>query len=113
MPAGNLKESHFFSRTDQKVEYALGGFIARSLGDVDYALINGNFAMEAGLKATDALAIEDKDSLVAQTFANVVVVKEGDENKEVILALKEALNSEQIKKFIEEKYQGSVMPVFG
>lgn len=88
------------------------GFIARSLGDVDYAVINGNFAMEAGLKATDALAIEDKDSLAAQTFANVVVVKEGDENKEAIQALKEALTSAETKKFIEEKYQGSVIPVF-
>lgn len=88
------------------------GFIARSLGDVDYAVINGNFAMEAGLKATDALAIEDKDSLAAQTFANVVVVKAGNENKEAIQALKEALTAEQTRKFIEEKYQGSVIPVF-
>lgn len=87
-------------------------FIARSLGDVDYAVINGNYALEAGLKATDALALEDKDSLAAETFANIVAVREGDESKETILALKEALTSPEVKKFIEEKYQGSVIAVF-
>lgn len=88
------------------------GFIARSLGDVDYAVINGNFAIEAGLKATDALASEDKDSLAAKTFANVVVVREGNEDNEAIQTLKEVITSEQVKKFIEEKYQGSVVPMF-
>ncbi|MEW9668650.1 MetQ/NlpA family ABC transporter substrate-binding protein [Ammoniphilus sp. 3BR4] len=87
-------------------------FIARSLGDVDYAVINGNYALEAGLKATDALALEDKESLAAETFANIVAVREGDETKEPILALKDALNSPEVKKFIEEKYQGSVIAVF-
>jgi D-methionine transport system substrate-binding protein len=87
------------------------GFIARSLTDVDYAVINGNYALQAGLKSKDALALEDKNSLAAKTFANMVVVRAGDEKKEAILALKEVLGSEKIKQFIESKYNGSVVPV--
>ncbi|HJV47400.1 MAG TPA: MetQ/NlpA family ABC transporter substrate-binding protein [Bacillota bacterium] len=86
-------------------------FIARSLADVDYAVINGNFALQAGLKSSDALAMEDKNSLAAKTFANVVVVRQGDENKEAIKTLKEVLASDKIKQFIESKYNGSVIPV--
>jgi D-methionine transport system substrate-binding protein len=87
--------------------------IPRSLQDVDIAAINGNYALEAGLNAgTDALAIEEKDSLAADTFANVIVVKEGNENNEAILALIEVLHSSEIKKFIEDKYEGAVVPKF-
>ncbi|WP_134699296.1 MetQ/NlpA family ABC transporter substrate-binding protein [Ammoniphilus sp. YIM 78166] len=89
------------------------GFIARSLGDVDFAVINGNYAIEAGLKTADALALEDQESLAAKTFANVVVVREGDENRDVILLLEEAITSPQIKEFIESKYSGAVVPMFG
>jgi D-methionine transport system substrate-binding protein len=86
--------------------------IPRVLKDVDYAVINGNYAIDAHLKVKDALASESADSLAAKTYANVVVVRKGDENKPAIQALDKALTSPEVKKFIEEHYQGSVVPVF-
>ena len=86
--------------------------IARALADVDMAVINGNYAIEAGLKVSDAVAVEDKDSEAAQTYANVLVVKEGNENNEAVQALAEALQSDEIKKFMEDKYAGAVVPIF-
>ncbi|AVX20288.1 D-methionine transport system substrate-binding protein [Carboxydocella sporoproducens DSM 16521] len=86
--------------------------IPRSLPDVDLAVINGNYAVEAGLNAgKDALVSEDKNSEAAQTFGNIIAVRKGDENKEAIKALGEVLLSPEIKKFIEEKYQGAVLPL--
>ncbi|AGC67079.1 D-methionine ABC transporter substrate binding protein MetI [Thermoclostridium stercorarium subsp. stercorarium DSM 8532] len=87
--------------------------LARALQDVDLAVINGNYAIEAGLHVNrDALAIEDKESEAAQTYANIVAVKEGNENNEAIKALIEALKSEKVKEFINKKYEGAVIPVF-
>ncbi|MDF2612372.1 MAG: ABC-type metal ion transport system, periplasmic component/surface antigen [Clostridia bacterium] len=96
-----------------KIQELEAAQIARVLADVDLAVINGNYAIEAGLNAaTDALAKEEKDSLAAQTFANILAIRKGDESREDIKALIEALKSAEVKKFIEEKYQGSVIPVF-
>ncbi len=86
--------------------------LARSLLDVDLAVINGNYAIEAGLKVNNALALEDKNSETAQTFGNIVVVKEGNENNEEIKALVNALKSDKVKNFINEKYENSVIPLF-
>ena len=87
--------------------------LPRSLGSVDIAVINGNYAIDAGLKASDALAVEDGSSPVIQdNYANILVVKEGNENNEAILALAEALKSEQVKAFMEETYEGAVVPLF-
>ena len=86
--------------------------LARSLQDVDAAVINGNYAIQAGLKVKDALAIEDKDSIAADTYANVLVVKEGHENDEATKALRAALQSDTAKKFMEEKYEGAVIAAF-
>jgi len=87
--------------------------LPRSLPSVDVAVINGNYAIDAGLKASDALAVEDGTSAVIQdNYANVLVVKEGNETNEAILALAEALKSEQVKAFIEETYAGAVVPLF-
>lgn len=86
--------------------------VARSLPDVDFAVINGNYAIDAGLKVSDALAKEDKDSAAAQTYANIIAVRAGDENREDIQALVNALKSDTVKKFMEDKYQGAVVPVF-
>ncbi len=84
-----------------------------SLQDVDMAVINGNFAIQAGLNAlTDALVTEDKDSDAAQTYANIICVKEGNEKNPAVLELIEALKSDKVKTFIEEKYEGAVVPVF-
>ena len=84
-----------------------------SLADVDLAVINGNYALDAGLNpATDALAIEDASGDAAQTFANLVGVKAGRENDPAILALVAALQSEQVREFINSSYNGAVVPIF-
>ena len=83
--------------------------IPTRLGEVGAAVINGNFAMKNNLNPlTDSIFIEDKDS----PYANVIAVLKGNENDEIIQKLVKALQSEKIKKFIEEKYQGSVVPAF-
>ncbi|NLK67874.1 MAG: ABC transporter substrate-binding protein [Clostridiaceae bacterium] len=87
--------------------------IVRALEDVDLAVINGNYAIAAGLNVgKDALAVEDKDSDAAQTYSNVIVVKEGNEQTQAIKALVEAVQSEKVKKFINETYDGAVIPSF-
>ena len=86
--------------------------LPRSLQDADIAFINGNYAIEAGLKVTDALAVEASDSLAAQTYGNVVAVREGDEESDKTKALMEVLTSDDIKEFIETKYDGAVVPLF-
>ena len=86
--------------------------IPRSLQDVDFGVINGNYALEAGLKVSDALAVEDKDSVAAKTYANVIAVREGDENSDKTQALMKALTSDTVKKFIEDTYEGAVVPIF-
>lgn len=87
--------------------------IARSLQDVDFGVIDGNYAIQAGLKVgTDAIAVEDKNSLAAETYGNIIAVKSGNENREDIKALIKALQSEDVKKFINDTYEGSVVPLF-
>ena len=83
--------------------------LVRTLQDVDFAVINGNYALQGGLNVNDALAKEEADSVAAQTYANVLVVREGDEGREDIKALVEVLQSKAISDFIDEKYQGSVV----
>ena len=83
--------------------------IPRSLSDVDIAVINTNFAMEANLNPLkDALYLESKDS----PYANILVVREGDINRPEIQKLIKALQSPEVKKFIEEKYKGAILPSF-
>lgn len=86
--------------------------VPRSLQDVDFGVVNGNFAIASGLKVADALATEAADSVAAKTYANIVVVREGDENSEKTQALVKALTTAEIKQFIENKYQGAVVPIF-
>jgi D-methionine transport system substrate-binding protein len=87
--------------------------LPRTLADVDIAVINGNYAIEAGLNAAaDALAKEDPTSLAATTFANILAVRAGDEGREDLKALAAALTSDTARKFIEDTYAGAVVPVF-
>ena len=86
--------------------------IPLSLQDVDIAVINGNYAIDAGLKVSDALAVEASDSEAAVTYGNVVAVKNGDENSDKTKALVEALKSDTVKEFIDETYAGAVVPMF-
>ncbi|MBQ1273927.1 MAG: MetQ/NlpA family ABC transporter substrate-binding protein [Cellulosilyticum sp.] len=83
--------------------------LVRTLQDVDFAVINGNYALQGDLKVSEALAKEEADSAAAQTYANILVVREGDEGREDIKALVEVLQSKEIADFIDEKYQGSVV----
>ncbi len=87
--------------------------IANVRDSVALAVINGNYALQAGLNAgTDALAVEDAASISATTYANILVVKEGNEETEKTKALKAALLSEEVKNFINETYSGAVVPIF-
>ncbi len=87
--------------------------IPNSLPDVDIAAINGNYAVEAGFNVdTDALAVEATNSLAADTYANVLVVKEGNEDLPKINALVDALLSDEVRDYINESYAGAVLPVF-
>ena len=83
-----------------------------SLKDVDLAVINGNYAIDAGLKISDALAIESAEGEAATAYANVLTVKEGNENDEGVQALLAALESDEVRTFIEETYDGAVVPLF-
>ncbi len=85
--------------------------IARTLQDVSFGVLNGNYAMQAGLNAkTDALAYETAESEAAKTYVNIVVVKEGNENHKDVQALVEVLSSETITKLINDTYNGAVVP---
>ena len=89
-----------------EVEAAL---LPRTLDDVALSVINSNFAMEAKLNPIkDALFSEPKDS----PYANIVAIRKGDENRPELQKLAKALTSPEVKKFIEEKYKGAVVPAF-
>lgn len=85
--------------------------LPRALNDVDAAVINGNYAIEADLKpATDSLALEKAEG---NPYANFLAVKKGNETDARVEKLAKLLNSPEVKKFIEDKYAGSVVPAFG
>lgn len=84
--------------------------VPRTLQDVDFAVANGNYAVEAGI-LDKVLVTEDASSEGAQTYPNVIAVREGDEDREDIQALVAALKSEETRAFIEETYGASVVPV--
>ena len=95
-----------------KIEELEAANLPNNLPDVDVAVINGNYAIDAGLKVSDALAVEAQDSEAAKTYANVLVVKDGNQDNENIMALVSALESDKVKEFIEQKYDGAVVPMF-
>lgn len=89
-----------------EIEAAL---LPRSMDDTDLSVINSNFAMEANLNPVkDSLFTEPKES----PYANIVAVRKGDEARPEIQKLMKALQSPEVKKFIEEKYKGAVVPAF-
>ena len=92
-----------------KISELEGAQIPRSLDDVDAAVINTNFALEVGLTPTkDGLLVEDKDS----PYANILAVRKDNKDSDAIKALSEALTSDKVKQFINEKYKGSILPSF-
>ncbi|ABO51160.1 NLPA lipoprotein [Desulforamulus reducens MI-1] len=86
--------------------------LPRSVDDLAGAVINGNFAVQAKFVPTDALVAEDAKSEAADTFGNILAIRKGDENREEIKKLTEALKSAEVKKFIEDTYKGAVVATF-
>lgn len=87
--------------------------LPQTIDEVDFSIINSNYALDAGLNpTTDSLGMEDTESDAAQAYANIIAVKEGNENNEAIKALVAALQSDEIREFIETTYNGSVVPMF-
>lgn len=85
--------------------------VARVAGETAYVVLNGNYALEAGFSvAKDALSYEKSDSEAAKTYVNVIAVKEGNEENEAIKALVDVLKSDEIKNYINETYDGAVIP---
>ena len=82
------------------------------VADVDIACINGNYAIPAGFKTADALATESATSLAAEAYANVLVVKDGNQDSDKIKALVKALTSDEVRTYINDTYAGAVVPVF-
>ena len=85
--------------------------VARVTGETAYVVLNGNYALEAGFSvAKDALAYEQADSEAAKTYVNIIAVKEGNEDNEAVKALVDVLKSDEIKDYINETYDGAVVP---
>ena len=76
------------------------------------AVINGNYALAAGLKISDALASEDANGAAAQTYANIIAVRAGDENSPKTQALLKALKTDAVKQYIADTYNGAVVASF-
>ena len=86
--------------------------IARVVDELDFVVLNGNYALDAGFNVqTDAIAKEEADSEAAQTYANIIAVKKENKDSEKIKALVEVLQSEEIGKFITDTYEGAVVPM--
>lgn len=85
--------------------------VARVVDEDDFVVLNGNYALEAGYSvAKDSLAYEASDSEAAKTYVNIIAVKEGNENNAGIKELVKVLKSDEIKEFINDKYDGAVIP---
>ena len=85
--------------------------VARAVDETSFVVLNGNYALQAGFSVSkDALAYETSDSEAAKTYVNVIAVKEGNENNEAIKALVDVLKSDDVKKYINDTYDGAVLP---
>lgn len=93
----------------QEVEAAQ---VPRSIDSVDIIVVNCNYALSAGLNINDSLAVESETGEAAKVYVNVVAVKEGNENSDKTKALIKALQSDKVKKYIEDTYEGAVEPLF-
>lgn len=87
--------------------------LVAALPDVDVAVINGNYAIEGGLHVSEALAVEANDGLAAQTYGNIIATSPAKANDPAVKALVEVLQGPEVAKFIEDTYDGAVVPLFG
>ena len=86
--------------------------LPRVLPDVDLAVINANYAIDAGLKVSDALATEKKESVASETYANIIATRRDNVDDPAIKALIEALQTDHVREYIESTYEGAVVPIF-
>ena len=94
-----------------KIQELEAAQITHVIDEMAYVVLNGNYAIEAGLSvAKDSLAYESSDSEAAKTYVNIIAVKEGNENEPKIKALVDALKSDAVKKYINDTYDGGVIP---
>lgn len=94
-----------------KIEELAAEQVARVKDEVAFIVLNGNYALQAGFSVSkDAIAFEKSDSEAAKTYVNIIAVKEGNENSDGIKALVEVLKSDEIKQYINDTYDGSVIP---
>lgn len=87
--------------------------LVAALPDVDVAVINGNYAIEGGLHVSEALAVEANNGLAAQTYGNIIATSPAKANDPAVKALVEVLQGPEVAKFIEDTYDGAVVPLFG
>ena len=106
----DIVDNHGYKITTVQADTVAAQFKNSDKGSL--AVINGNYALAAGLNAKDALAVEDASGSAAQTYANIIAVRNGEEKSEKITALVDALKTDKVKKFIEDTYKGAVIAIF-
>lgn len=106
----DIVDDHGFKITAVKADTVAAQFNNSDKGSL--AVINGNYALAAGLNAKDALAVEDASGSAAQTYANIIAVRKGEESSDKINALVKALKTDKVKKYIEDTYKGAVIAIF-
>lgn len=106
----DIKDNHGYNITTVQADTVAAQFANSDAGSL--AVINGNYALAAGLDVNNALAVEDASGDAAQTYANIIAVKSGNENLPKIQALIKALKTDDVKNFIKDKYKGAVVAIF-
>lgn len=106
----DIVDDHGYKITTVQADTVAAQFNNSDTGSL--AVINGNYALAAGLSANDALAVEDASGSAAQTYANIIAVRKGDENSEKITALINALKTDEVKQYIADTYNGAVVAIF-
>ena len=97
---------------DKKEMYKLAPEqLVAALPDVDIAVINGNYAIEGGLHVSGALAVEANDGLAASTYGNIIATSPEKKDDEALKTLVEVLQGDEIRSYIEETYDGAVVPL--
>lgn len=106
----DIVDDHGYNITTVQADTVAAQFANSDAGSL--AVINGNYALAAGLDISTALAVEDASGDAAQTYANIIAVRNGDENLPKIQALVSTLQSDDVKTYIEENYNGAVVSIF-
>ncbi len=106
----DIVDDHGYNITTVQADTVAAQFANSDAGSL--AVINGNYALAAGLDISTALAVEDASGDAAQTYANIIAVRNGDENLPKIRALVSTLQSDDVKTYIEENYNGAVVAIF-